>query len=248
MKEVEITAYALNELQKEDRDNFETGLAGDADLQSELHSVTRVADALEQIMVEPAEGLEAGAREQLLRTMTANQEALRARRKIVRFAVPVSLAAAASIAVLLWVAGGITPEGPAVAAADGAGVAEDPIPSPEALVSRGLSGEFKAKINSKEASFTFRGDGQSLSSADLANISSQSSKSEAPTIPYRVQGIRSTLLTGSPGRTISMSESARVAQELREDAGLSLTSPAVRMKPLIWDDDLSRWGSAGGQP
>ena len=56
MKEIEITAYALNELQKEDRDNFETGLAGDAELQRELHSVTRVADALEQIMAEPAEG------------------------------------------------------------------------------------------------------------------------------------------------------------------------------------------------
>ena len=45
-----------------------------------------------------------------------------------------------------------------------------------------------------------------------------------------------------------MSESARVAQELREDAGLSLTSPAVRMKPLIWDEDLTRLGSIGEQP
>ncbi len=50
------------------------------------------------------------------------------------------------------------------------------------------------------------------------------------------------------GRTISMSESARVAQELREDAGLSLTSPAVRIKPLIWVDDLTRWGRVGDQP
>ena len=190
MKEIEITAYALNELQKEDRDNFETGLAGDADLQSELHSVTRVADALEQIMVEPAEGLEAGAREPLLRTMTANQEAFRARRKIVRFAVPVSLAAAASIAVLLWVAGGTIPQGSAVAAADGA---------------------------------------------------EQSSVSKAPLAP-EVQGIRASY---SSGRTISMSESARVAQELRADAGLSLTSPTVRMKALIWDDDLTRLGGTG---
>lgn len=190
MKEIEITAYALNELQKEDRDNFETGLAGDAELQSELHSVTRVADALEQIMVEPAEGLEAGAREQLLRTMTANQEAFRARRKIVRLAVPVSLAAAASIAVLLWVAGGTIPQRSAVAAADGV---------------------------------------------------EQSSVSKAPLAP-EVQGIRASY---SSGRTISMSESARVAQELRADAGLSLTSPTVRMKPLIWDDDLTRLGGTG---
>jgi hypothetical protein len=42
-----------------------------------------------------------------------------------------------------------------------------------------------------------------------------------------------------------MSESARVAQELRAEAGLSLTSPAVRIKPLIWDEDLSRLGSIG---
>ena len=190
MKEPQITAYALNELHQEDRDDFETGLAGDADLQSELQSVTRVADALEQIMAEPVEGLEAGARERLLRTMTANQEAFRARRKIVRFAVPVSLAAAASIAVLLWVAGGTAPQGPAVAAADG--------PEHPAVAKAALSPE--------------------------------------------VHGIRASY---SAGRTISMSESARVAQELREDAGLSLTSPAVRMKPLIWDEDLTRLGGTG---
>lgn len=122
--------------------------------------------------------------------MTANQEAFRARRKIVRFAVPVSLAAAASIAVLLWVAGGTTPQGSAVAAADGL---EQPIVS------------------------------------------------KAPLAP-EVQGIWASY---SSGRTISMSESARVAQELRADAGLSLTSPTVRMKPLIWDDDLTRLGGTG---
>lgn len=219
MKEIEITAYALNELQKEDRDNFETGLAGDAELQSELHSVTRVADALEQIMVEPAEGLEAGAREQLLRTMAANQEAFRARRRIVRFALPVSLAAAASIAVLLWVAGGTAPQGSAVAAADGG-------------ESQGSSGSFAAKISSTNKVFTFRGDGK-------LSPPRQSLLADATEDGVRIPSARFTV------RTISMSESARVAQELRADAGLSLTSPTVRMKPLIWDDDLTRLGGTG---
>lgn len=192
MNDPRITAYALNELHGAEREKFETDLARDTGIQSGLQEESEVVGALGQVMTEPAEGLEAGARADLLRAMAANQEAFRARRKMVRFAVPVSLAAAASIAVLLWVAGGTTPQRPAVAAADGA----------------------DAKIATKSATF-------------------------------HVDGIRTSY---TAGRTISMSESARVAQELREDAGLSLTSPAVRMKPLIWDDDLSRWGSAGGQP
>ncbi len=192
MNDPRITAYALNELHGAEREKFETDLARDTGIQSGLQEESEVVGALGQVMTEPAEGLEAGARADLLRAMAANQEAFRARRKMVRFAVPVSLAAAASIAVLLWVAGGTTPQRPAVAAADGA----------------------DTKIATKSATF-------------------------------HVDGIRTSY---TAGRTISMSESARVAQELREDAGLSLTSPAVRMKPLIWDDDLSRWGSAGGQP
>jgi hypothetical protein len=66
-------------------------------------------------------------------------------------------------------------------------------------------------------------------------------------MPFTVRGIRTTQLAGSVGRTINKSESARLAQEFREDANLSLTSPAVRMKPLIWGDDLIRWGSTEGQ-
>lgn len=237
MKERQITAYALNELQKKDRDNFESGLAGDEDLQSELQSVTRVADALEQIMSESPEGLEQQAREGLLRAMATNQKAFRARRKIVRFAVPISLAAAASIAVLLWVAGGMTPQGPAVAAADGAGIEEDPMAPQEAIVSRGLSGEFTAKLQSKRTTYTFSGTEESPGAANPVETGSQA--------VFRGVGIRTDY---TAGRTISMSESGRAALELRTGAGLSLTSPAVRMKPLIWDEDLTRWGSSGGQP
>lgn len=121
MKENRITAYALNELQGDERDQFESDLAADELLQRELASASRVADGLAQVMTEPREGLEPRAREKLLRAIAANQEALRTQREVVRWAMPVSLAAAASIAVLLWVTGGKTTQEPAVAAADGGG-------------------------------------------------------------------------------------------------------------------------------
>lgn len=117
MNKTNTTAYALNELHGKERDAFESDLAADTDLQSELQSTSRVADALEQIMVEPQEGLEPRARERLLRDIAENQRIFHRRRKIVRFAVPVSLAAAASIAVLLMVTGGKTKQEPAMAAA-----------------------------------------------------------------------------------------------------------------------------------
>jgi hypothetical protein len=200
MKETQITAYALNELQGNERDEFESALAADQKLQSELASASRVADGLAQVMSEPGEGLEPHAREKLLRAIAANQEALRAQRKVVRFAIPISLAAAASIAVLLWVTGGMTTHEPAMTAV-------------ERGSDHGLSSAFAAGISAKNDAVMFRGDGQ----------------------------------LGSVGRTINKSESARLAQELREDANLSLTSPAVRLKPLIWADDLIRWGSTEGQ-
>ena len=200
MKETQITAYALNELQGDERDEFESDLAADQKLQGELASASLMADGLAQVMNEPGEGLDPHARQKLLRAIAANQEALRTQRKVVRFAMPISLAAAASIAVLLWVTGGMTTHEPAMTAA-------------ERGSDHGLSSAFAAGISAKNDAVMFRGDGQ----------------------------------LGSVGRTINKSESARLAQELREDANLSLTSPAVRMKPLIWGDDLTRWGSTEGQ-
>lgn len=201
MKETDMTAYALNELQGDERDKFESDLASDQDLQRALESASRVADGLVQVMSEPGEGLEPQEREKLLRAIAENQQAFRQRRKIVRLAVPASLAAAASIAVLLWVTGGKTTQGPAMAAADGA-------------VSTDLSGD-----------------------------------SAEPMGSFRVAGIRTIDPAGAAGRTINVSESGRAAMEMRADAGLSLTSPAVRMRPLIWDDELPRWsGWNQGQP
>lgn len=121
MNDPRITAYALNELQGTERDKFESDLAGEPQLQRDLLAACELTDALDAISGKPREGLEAGARDRLLREIAANQRTFRARRKIVRFAVPVSLAAAASIAVLLLISGGRTTQGSAVAAAASGG-------------------------------------------------------------------------------------------------------------------------------
>lgn len=126
MNETQTTAYALNELAGREREIFESELAADQRLQEELQSASRVADALAQVMTEPAEGLDPRARENLLRAIAENQKSFHQRRKIIRFAVPVSLSAAASIAVLLWVTGGKTPQTPAVAAASVTGAGDHP--------------------------------------------------------------------------------------------------------------------------
>lgn len=118
MNDPRTTAYALNELQGTEREKFESDLANDPLLQRDLLVACELTDALGEVAEEPVEGLEPQAKEKLLRAIAANQKAFRARRKIVRFAVPVSLAAAASIAVLLWVMGE-TMQGPAVAAVAG---------------------------------------------------------------------------------------------------------------------------------
>ena len=117
MNDPRITAYALNELQGTEREKFEADLATDPHLQRDLLAACELTDALDEVTKEPSEGLEPRAKERLLREIVANQETFRARRKIIRFAVPASLAAAASIALLLLVSGGTTTQKPAVAAA-----------------------------------------------------------------------------------------------------------------------------------
>jgi anti-sigma factor RsiW len=145
MNKTNTTSYALNELHGSERDAFERDLAADAELQSELQATSRVADALEQIMVEPHEGLEPQAREHLLRAIAENQRIFHQRRKIVRFAVPVSLAAAASIAVLLLVTGGKTTQEPAMAAAAAGGRVF--VPSDSASLASGAAPEGKQPTN-----------------------------------------------------------------------------------------------------
>jgi hypothetical protein len=198
MNDPRITAYALNEMRGEEREKFEFDLAADTRTQTDLQQATEVVGALGQVMTQPGEGLEPQAREQLLREIAQNQKIFQRRRKIVRFAMPVALAAAASIVVLLLVSGGKTTQGPAVAAADGAEVS---------------------------------GDGNLSTPAGPDSTES--------TVSSQVRGIDS---SSGAGRTIRMSETGRVAWEMRDDTNFSLTSPAVRIKPLIWDEELPRWG------
>ncbi|MFM8886846.1 MAG: hypothetical protein ACKOKC_10585 [Chthoniobacterales bacterium] len=117
MNDPRITAYALNELQGAEREIFEADLATNPHLQRDLLSACELTDALGEVTEEPSERLDPQARARLLRDAIANQQSFRARRKIIRFAVPASLAAAASIALLLLVSGGTTTQKPAVAAA-----------------------------------------------------------------------------------------------------------------------------------
>lgn len=117
MNDQRITAYSLNELHGADREKFEADMATDPFLQRDLLAACEITDALGEVSGEPVEVLEPQARARLLREIVANQETFRARRKIIRLAVPASLAAAASIAVLLWVTGGETTQEPAMAAA-----------------------------------------------------------------------------------------------------------------------------------
>lgn len=202
MKDTRITAYALNELRGDERDKFESDLAGDAGLQGELASASRVADGLAQVMSEPGEGLEPRAREQLLRAIAENQQAFRQRRKMARFAVPVSLAAAASIAVLLWVSGGKTAQAPAVPAADGGGV--------ECVLSGASEG----------------------SGEPVKWVSASGEAPEATTA----------------GRTFRLSDRAQVLAATRLENNISMTGVPVRVKPLLWDEQLQRLGSVGSEP
>ena len=134
MNDPRITAYALNELQGAEREKFEVDLAGEQHLQRALLAACEVTDALGELTQEPNEGLDPQARARLLREIIANQQAFRARRKIIRFAVPASLAAAASIALLLLVSGGTSTQNTAVAAARAPGADKDNGPGERVFV------------------------------------------------------------------------------------------------------------------
>lgn len=209
MNETRTTDYALNELQGDEREKFESDLAADQRLQNDLLASSRVADGLAQIMSEPGEGLEPQTREKLLRAIVENQQALRQRRKVVRFAVPIALAAAASIAVLLLVVGGKTTQGTAVAAArepgpeklstsEIQGFAKDGQP----VTASGLSGAFTAQINSKRQVFVLKGDGST------SKLSTNYSPQSAPQISQRAEsktnGIRERSLIWPSPETVGL--------------------------------------------
>lgn len=234
MNETRTTDYALNELQADEREKFESDLAVDQRLQNDLLASSRVADGLAQIMSDPGEGLEPQTREKLLRAIVENQQALRQRRKIVRFAVPITLAAAASIAVLLLIVGGKTTQGSAVAA--------------NGAVSSERSGGFTAQINSGNQTLMFEGiqilptrygnvigyRGRGSGKAEAARGDHlKSDASDRSKVDYAIQSspqiVQRIGLKPAPTRNVQTREIAGASE-----ATIPLNSSGIRVRTLLW--------------
>lgn len=98
MNDPRITSYALGELEGQAREDFERELAASDDLQKQLNETINLAEALGALPM-PTEQLEPETRSALLDECAKNQ-ARRRKSNILRFAVPISLAAAASLVAL----------------------------------------------------------------------------------------------------------------------------------------------------
>ena len=94
--------YALGELHGERRDAFERALASSTALQQELQETIALIGTLQQVS-QSSEGLEDAQRERLLATCRKNINARKHRSTIIRFVIPLSLAALAAIALILGV-------------------------------------------------------------------------------------------------------------------------------------------------
>ncbi len=95
MNDPRITSYALGELEGQAREDFERELAASDDLQKQLEETIHLAEVLGTLRM-PTEQLEPATRSALLDECAKNQ-ARRRKGKILRFVVPIGLAAAASI-------------------------------------------------------------------------------------------------------------------------------------------------------
>ncbi len=98
MNDPRITAYALGELEGRERDQFERELAASDDLQRELNETINLAKELGALPMS-TEQLEPGTRSALLE-QCAKKQAHRSKSNILRFVVPISLAAAACLLLL----------------------------------------------------------------------------------------------------------------------------------------------------
>lgn len=92
MNDPRITAYALGELEGRDREEFERDLAASGDLQRELDKAIRLAAELGRQPMS-IDLLKPAQRTTLLEQCVANQHAAHRRRKIIRLAVPLAIAA-----------------------------------------------------------------------------------------------------------------------------------------------------------
>ena len=92
--------YALGELHGERRDAFERALASSTALQQELKETIALIGTLQQVS-QSSEGLEDAQRERLLAACRNNITARKQRSTIIRFVIPLSLAALATIALVI---------------------------------------------------------------------------------------------------------------------------------------------------
>jgi hypothetical protein len=123
------------------------------------------------------------------------------------------LAAAASIAVLFLVTGEKTKQEPAMAAAGGG--------AQTMSLEKNAHGSFSATISRDKEGFTFGGSG-ALSNPDA----------EPAAGSFRVNS----------ERIVFLSDSAR-ARQVRAEVAEMPVAPALRQRPLLWDERLQRLGS-----
>jgi hypothetical protein len=100
MKSEDCIDYALGEMRKPRREAFERELAESPELLQSLEDTTTWLDTLREAL-RPAEALDATRREFLLAACRSNISTRRRRAKIIRLAVPLSLAAVALFGLLL---------------------------------------------------------------------------------------------------------------------------------------------------
>lgn len=100
MNNTDCIDYALGELHGERRDAFERELASSTALQQELQETIALLGTLQQVS-QSSEGLEDAQRERLLAACRRNITARKQRSTIIRFVIPLSLAALAAIALIL---------------------------------------------------------------------------------------------------------------------------------------------------
>lgn len=99
MSDTRVTDYALGELTGSARENFERELARSDSLQAELNDIIAMVSEFD-CLPKSAEGLDPKERLNLLHACAENQAALRRKKILIRWATPLGLAAAASVAFL----------------------------------------------------------------------------------------------------------------------------------------------------
>ena len=99
MSDTRFTDYALGELTGSAREKFERELAKSDSLQAELNDIIAMASELDRLP-KSAEGLDPKARIDLLHACARNQAELQRNKKLLRWFIPLGLAAAASVTFL----------------------------------------------------------------------------------------------------------------------------------------------------